>query len=42
LLNVASPVAAPWPGIGDPTDDQVLPSSVERFTRISVLLPESW
>src|SRR5215470_1804065 len=42
LLNVASPVAAPWPGIGDPAACQVLPSSVERFTRISVLLAASW
>src|SRR5215470_18890314 len=42
LLNVALPVVAPCPGIGEPTFVHVLPSSVECFTRISVLLPESW
>src|SRR6266436_5934905 len=42
LLNVASPVAAPWPGIGEPAGDHVAPSSVERLTRISVLDCESW
>src|SRR6266702_6808994 len=42
LLNVASPVAAPCPGIGLPTRCQVAPSSVERWTRINELLPESW
>src|SRR6266705_2571988 len=42
LLNVASPVAAPWPGMGEPALLQVTPSSVERLTRISVLDCESW
>src|SRR5918911_1721722 len=42
LLKVESPVAAPWPGIGLPTFVQVAPSSVERWTWISELLPGSW
>jgi len=42
LLKVASPVARPWPGIGLPTLCHVRPSSSERWTWMSVLLPESW
>jgi hypothetical protein len=42
LLNVASAVAVPWPVIGDAAACQVWPSSVERITRISELLPASW
>jgi hypothetical protein len=42
LLNVAAPVAVPWPAIGDAAATQVRPSSAERITRISALLPASW
>src|SRR6516165_1546818 len=33
LLNVAAPVAVPWPTIGDAAACHVRPSSVERITR---------
>ena len=42
LLNVASAVELPWPTIGDAAACHVWPSSVERITRTSALLPESW
>src|SRR6266545_3497111 len=42
LLNVASPVTLPWPGIGLATCVHVWPSSVERQTLIRLLFPESW
>jgi len=42
LLNVAPAVAVPWPAIGDAAACHVWPSSVERITRISALLPASW